>query len=612
MSQSDITTYAHQKGWALKATENNTNGLELIFDCPFCGQKYGKSKSGGKKRPLYINADSGVFHTWCCNKNGNMVTLRRELGDLPAPVYSQSIKDISARHKTTASKSEHGLSDNIKAKFSAYVAEATKVLFGYPDNPAMHYLASRGFTKDALDVFEIGSAMEQGREYVVLPSFKDGSPALVKLRRVGSGPFEDGPKWKRLKGGKTELFGLDQAMKEGDYRKVFITEAELDAVALHQYGFEPCISVTAGAGSWPDSWLEDLSIFDEIIFVYDNDDAGIKGAALAAEKLGHYRCSIVTLPEKDASACLEHKIPKEIIQQCIGKAVPCAGDVVRMGDFADEARDVLDPKNSGTKTQWEPLNQLLGGGLRGGEVWIFTGDTGTGKTTFLTDLVRNLVVTGNPTLFVPPEMQPRQIAQKLISMIGKRRARDMEESEFDYSAEVLKSMNLFTFRQSGRMDRSELSIRVEYAVRRLGVRHVVLDHLDYFVRARDDYADQDEAIQEIVDMSHKLDIWIGLVCHPKKMPKNPKTGEPMLIELDDIRGSSGIKQYADGVIRCHRKRTHVRTDKDDDLNRMLLTTLKVRSDYGEEGNIVLHFDKESLRYSVNPFTPDNQAGIYDD
>lgn len=78
--------------------------------------------------------------------------------------------------------------------------------------------------------------------------------------------------------------------------KVVMTEGLVDAILLNQYGI-PSISKVGGASTWNDEWLKFFERQKRVYLLFDNDEAGRKGARRFAQKLGEYRCKIYTFEE---------------------------------------------------------------------------------------------------------------------------------------------------------------------------------------------------------------------------------------------------------------------------------------------------------------------------
>jgi DNA primase len=89
--------------------------------------------------------------------------------------------------------------------------------------------------------------------------------------------------------------GLDPFLLNSDILKftneIIITEAPTDAILLSQYNIN-AVSHNGGAGFWNKSWTNAFIKQKKIYLVYDNDDAGRKGAINAAKNLGENRTYI--------------------------------------------------------------------------------------------------------------------------------------------------------------------------------------------------------------------------------------------------------------------------------------------------------------------------------
>ena len=87
-----------------------------------------------------------------------------------------------------------------------------------------------------------------------------------------------------------------------------------------------------------------------------------------------------------------------------------------------------------------------------------------------------------------------------------------------------------------------------------------------------------------------LNIHIILIVHPTKLTYDNK-----VVHLNDLKGSSGLKQIPDNVLSIWRPRDG--NDLKNPQNEIVLYVLKVRDDEGDEGKVILTFDKRSQSYS---------------
>jgi DNA primase len=80
--------------------------------------------------------------------------------------------------------------------------------------------------------------------------------------------------------------------------EVFLTEGPTDAIVLSQNGL-PAVSQTGGSENWTDDWFPYFITQKRIYIVYDNDDAGKKGAVATAKKLGIFKCRLYNFDGMD-------------------------------------------------------------------------------------------------------------------------------------------------------------------------------------------------------------------------------------------------------------------------------------------------------------------------
>lgn len=94
-----------------------------------------------------------------------------------------------------------------------------------------------------------------------------------KFSKYRKAPWDesDAPKYKYEFGASVSLYGIDHIGND-----MVICEGELDALALLSCGFNACTS-TGGAMSFQQEWVP---LFDgrNVTIMFDNDDAGIRGA----------------------------------------------------------------------------------------------------------------------------------------------------------------------------------------------------------------------------------------------------------------------------------------------------------------------------------------------
>lgn len=144
------------------------------------------------------------------------------------------------------------------------------------------YWYNRGINDRTIDRFRLG--WHNG--WNVIPIFVNGIFVNFQMRR--DEPDKRVMSW--YKGIGSKLFNSDLLKLTPS---VIITESPTDAIILQQHGF-PAVSHTGGASGWNIRWFPYFIYLKNIFILYDNDEAGVKGARKVAEHLGEYRCRVYT------------------------------------------------------------------------------------------------------------------------------------------------------------------------------------------------------------------------------------------------------------------------------------------------------------------------------
>lgn len=402
------------------------------------------------------------------------------------------------------------------------------------------------------------------------------------------------------------LYGADRLSDDLGSAPI-VVEGELDVVAMFEMGWtRNVVSGTAGAGAWKDEWLDQLEPYSAFIVAYDNDEAGDKGADGLVEKLGRYRCSRARLPFKDAGECLTNAVPEAAIVLALDRAQSSIGiDLFPVGHYGAQIERLIEAPGDlvGRPTGSTKLDTALGG-VRPGLI-VVTGETGEGKTTFATWLLGQAARAGVPSLLTSFEQSPVGTVQKLLrsELGGDFVARTKDERRA--AIEALDALPLWIVDHRGSMSFEDLLNTIRFAVRRRGVRNVLVDHLGFVIdpEAEDERREIQNVVRALSIIAEHEGVSIILVCHPSNM----HVAQRRRVSLADLKGASAIRQDAHEVWVVEAAKPNEKRP----WPGAWIHLDKVRSDFGASGaSVLLAFDPLACVYCDTwDETPSGRKGI---
>jgi twinkle protein len=543
-----IKQYLTDKGFEFKEV-NRPSGVNAIMVCPFC---HGGDKS---EKTFAINLETGAWNCMRlnnCGLTGSFYNLQRKLGD--QPVF---------------------LKNNVSNRAKVYSRPKLKA-FPTINQPAMQYLQSRGFTEETLSKFKVFLSKN---EEIGLPYYKGKSLVNVKYRTLDK-------KFRQEKNAEPCLFNRDSITGE----TLIITEGEFDCMALDQYGFSNITSLPSGVNDhrWIENEWDFLEQFEDIYLCLDDDDAGHSAITVLVSRLGSWRCKSVIFPHKDALDCLKHKISKKDMEDCFFNAIEYPPNtIVAASDYVDEVVDLFIKPDAlnGVSTGFPGLNYFLKG-WRPGELTVWSGQSGSGKTTIINQVFLTLTSLNIKTCIASLELRPaRYLRWAVCQALGKVNPTVNEvNSVFEWFYEKVYILNV-----SEEIEPDHIFNVFEYAARRYGVKHFVVDSLMRIKLSQQDvYAAQKEFVSRLLTFTRKYKAHCHLVAHPRKTTSDRDKPDKV-----DIKGSSDITNLADNVLVLWRPPDEQKAKNDPDA----ILLIKKNREFGELGGVKLFFDKSTKRLS---------------
>lgn len=244
---------------------------------------------------LCINLDEGKFNCPACpasapTKGGSIIAYERKLSDTPITELEACVK----------------IYDRVVHPIIPFeqVLEWNRTLNAIP--AARAKMASRLLSTEVIEKFGIGFdgsrfTLPVVDEFGLVTNVRRYDPLATKgkNKRLKVINYEDRNRPDAAYGKPFPLFGLQnlREVAQSDEKLIFVTEGELDALALTSICI-PAVSSTAGAGAFPRQQVHLFRGLD-VVFCYDNDTPGREGVLKAAQLLAKIARSvrIIEVPE---------------------------------------------------------------------------------------------------------------------------------------------------------------------------------------------------------------------------------------------------------------------------------------------------------------------------
>ena len=303
------------------------SGANLFGLCPFHGEKTAS---------FSVSPDKGMYYCFGCHKGGGVINFLMEIENLS---YPDAVRALAQRAGMTVPEDEQYQSRyRQQERLWALCKEAARYYHAQLYAPAgaagLAYAQKRGMTKSILTRFGVGFApdswsglvdamrakgyTDQELRDAGLVSEKNGRiydrfrnrlmfPIIdVRGNLIGfGGRVMDDSTPKYLNSPETlifnkrkNLFGLNLA-KKSKLGYLILVEGYMDAVSLHQYGFD-CAVASLGTALTEDHATLLTRYTEEVVLIYDADQAGQDATRRAIPILERAGLRVKVLKVKDA------------------------------------------------------------------------------------------------------------------------------------------------------------------------------------------------------------------------------------------------------------------------------------------------------------------------
>jgi len=471
------------------------------------------------------------------------------------------------------------------------------------------YLQARGISKETADKFKLFAGrkwfarLNKEADCIGFPYFRNGALVGVKYR---SFPDKD---FTQESGGAHDFFGLDNIIPD---RPIVIVEGEIDALTLHEAGVDNVLSVPGGAPvkvadgkvlpsedkKFAFVWnaREVLEKAPFIILATDQDAPGQALAEELARRIGKEKCRVAKFDAKDLNEVFNDPSREgtTLIHGILAAAqpYPIAG-LSDANTYADRLNDLFSKgTGKGFSTGYQSLDTIYT--IAPGQLSIVTGYPSSGKSNFVDQIMVNLARDHDWKFAVCSfENQPEIHISRLMEIYTRLRFFEgnsrMTPTQMEQAFKWVQEHFLF-IDSNGEEPNTLDSIleRARVAVKRMGVRGLVIDPYNYIELDRRDTTETD-AISQMLTKVQKFckshEVHTFFIAHPSKIQRSG-TEQPRPDGMS-ISGSMAWWAKADCGITVHRQTDHVE-----------IAVWKCRYRWvGTQGETTLIFNKTAGTYS---------------
>lgn len=572
--------------------EYKLKGDEIVPKyCPFCG--------GGPHRDANTFALNTRNHTYNCKRgscgvSGHFSELLRDKGE----VFEDGFR------------SEYQQKREYKRPKPAYKPPET--VQETITDAASKYLAKRGFTPETISAFGVGCDKNGNLVfpyYMTAEDFDAKKPVFNKFRKPEK--ITSGRKMWREADTMPVLYGLHLCAPEKNDGFLYICEGEFDAMALWQMtgGMLNVVSVPSGAEdfTWVETCEDVLAQYKCLCVVGDNDAPGQKMAQDIVLKFADTNLKVCITDSAAYGGCkdmneimLRAGHGRDTMLRVLGSLhQPPVKGLIDIADVRAVSLADIGKTRSGIRSL-----DMRTGGFLDGDLTVWTGKRGEGKSTFLNQLMLQAVEDGKNVCVYSGEIPSDRLKNDLaLCAAGYLHCEEREDrftgrKFYTPAPDVMPYIDRWFGRRIWIYDntiieqdeRDSIVERFTAAFKQYDCRVFVVDNLmtvNCNSSARDVMQTQADFVIRLRKFAQIYGVHVHMVVHPRK------TSE--VSDSDDVGGMGAITNIACNVYSISR-------EEKEGEDKTAVSCLKNRS-FGNKGKVSLIFNERGRRFTEPLSTP---------
>ena len=463
-------------------------------------------------------------------------------------------------------------------------------------------LPDRGIKAEYLKYFGVKIGVSETDGFTPIshyyPYTRNGATVGFKLRIIEGKKFYGIGEQREV-----DLFGWEQAKASGG-KKLFITEGELDAVALFQIMKEhnkgtpyadmnhAVVSLPHGSGGAVKDILKNLDninkVFKEIVLVFDNDKPGQEAVEKVMKVVPYV--TVATLPYKDANECLlkgRSKAAYNAVQFNAQK--PKNTRIVSGNSIHEKAKE---PPVFGVSWPWEHVTKATRGIRKGETVYVGAAQK-MGKSEVVNSLAAHFIKEhGWKVFLVKPEEANNKtyklVAGKLAGKFFHDPTKPFDEKAYDDAGKVLDNkLYMLDLYQHVGWETLKTDIRAAAAE---GCEAIFIDPITNLVNGLDAASANtklQEIAQELSALALDLNVVIFIFCHLRNHDSGPPHERGGEVLSSQFAGSRAMARSCNLMLGLEGNRDPSLSPEERNMRTIVL--LEDR-EFGETGKFQLYWD----------------------